>query len=88
MNASLARAIDLAKEHIPIQKFCAKRKYWVGFTVALHNGRYSVYNADAWDRPSEVPMLPWSPPEGTKVAHVTIDGAVELLPDEPREMSQ
>ena len=73
------RAIEIAKQHIPIQQYCTKEEFWCGFTIVLHNDRYSVYDADAWEKPSEVPLLPWSPPKGVKVAHVAIDGAVTLV---------
>ena len=73
------RAIEIAKQHIPIQKEVTKPEFWVGFTIVLHNDRYSVYDADAWEKPSETPLLSWSPPTGTKVAHVAIDGTVTLV---------
>jgi hypothetical protein len=75
MNAALERAIDTARQHIPIQKYVVKPEYWVGYTICLDDhGRYRVYEDDAWDEPSEQPMLPWSPPTARPVGHVDLDG--------------
>ncbi len=79
MNQALDKAIEVAKQHIPIQQYVCIPEAQVGFTVTCHEGRYRVYSADAWERPTESPLLPWSTPRGTKVAHVATDGSVQLI---------
>ena len=76
---TLTRAVEIAKQHIPIQREVCKKEFWVGFTIVLDAGQYRVYSADAWERPTSQPMLPWSPPKGTPVAHVAIDGTTTLI---------
>lgn len=44
--------------------------------VAKPDGLLCVYKADAWTRPTERPMLPWSAPLGTPVATVSLTGDV------------
>lgn len=48
--------------------------------VRKDSGRLAVYSANAWTRPTEQPMLPWSAPLGTPVATVNLDRSVTLLP--------
>ena len=36
----------------------------------------STCDEDAWERPSENPLLPWSAPTGEVVATVAVDGTV------------
>lgn len=78
---SLEQAIETARQHIPITKRVVKEEYWCGSTIVRKVGPYGgesfhVYSADAWERPSEAPMLPWSPPTGTPVADVDMSGNV------------
>lgn len=79
VNKGFLRAVGIAKQHIPIQKYVCKEEFWCGFTIVLHNDEYRVFDADAWERPSEAPLLPWSPPVGTKVATVAIDGTITFI---------
>lgn len=41
--------------------------------------RYRYYSADAWTPPTEMPLLPWSPPRHQPIASVTPDGVVTYL---------
>jgi hypothetical protein len=61
-------AVATAIEHLPIQRKVSKD--WCGYAIVEHNGGYHVYSADAWNRPTETPMLPWSSPLGTIVGYV------------------
>jgi hypothetical protein len=75
MNADLERAIDTARQHIPIQKMVSKPEFWCGFTICItERGEYRVYSADAWDEPTERPMLPWSAPTARPIGHVDMNG--------------
>ena len=45
---------------------------------------FRMYDADAWDRPSETPFLPWTPPPFPREAILAIvdkDGHVDLYPE-------
>ena len=59
------------------------RDHWHGHTVvAQPSGRIAIYKDTAWTKPTEQPLLPWSPPEGRPVAHVALDGTVTRV-DQP-----
>lgn len=47
--------------------------------MAIVRGRddlFHVYDTDAWTRPAQAGVLPWSPPPGRPVAEVALDGTV------------
>jgi hypothetical protein len=73
------RAVETARQHIPIVKQVVRPEAWSGFTIVEDNGEYRVHDGNAWDEPSERPMLPWSASTGKPVAHVDMDGNVTTL---------
>lgn len=78
---SYDEAVEIAREHGPIQKKIVSPEYWSGHTIVRKDdGTHAVYSGDAWDEPTEQPMLPWHPPTGTPVAHVDNDGNVTRIP--------
>ena len=64
-------ALVTAYHLLPCQRRLTKNPS--GYTIVRKDsGSFAVYDTNAWTEPSEQPMLPWSPPTGTKV--------VQLLP--------
>jgi hypothetical protein len=78
-DAKFARAVEAARQHIPIVKQVVRPEAWSGFTIVEDKGEYRVHDGNAWDEPSERPMLPWSAPTGKPVARVDMDGNVTTL---------
>jgi hypothetical protein len=78
-GARFARAVEMARQHIPIMKQVVAEEAWSGLTIAEVNGEYCVYDNSAWTEPSVRPMLPWSPPTAKPVAKVDMDGKVTTL---------
>lgn len=78
------RAVETARQHIPIMKGVTREEFWVGFTIVRTGDRYAVYDANAWERPATPGFLPWSAPTGEPVADVALDGTVTMR-SEPRE---
>lgn len=76
MATPFEQAIETARQHIPITKRVVKEEFWCGFTIVRNGELFHVYQANAWERPSEAPMLPWSPPTGVPVADVDMSGNV------------
>ena len=74
-DLAFARAVQTAREHIPIVKKGIREECRVGFTIVRDGDQYRVYNQDAWIRPTGN-LLPWSPPRGEPVADVALDGTV------------
>lgn len=75
MYATVERAIEVARRHIPIQQSVRKPECCCPFAITLKpDGTYAVYDADAWTEPTETPILPWSPPTGEIVGIVNLDG--------------
>lgn len=79
VNEGFLRAVNIAKQNLPIQRQVVKPEFQVGYTIVFYDGEYRVFSADAWERPSERPLLPWSPPKGTKIAHVAQDETITFL---------
>lgn len=80
-EAAFARAVETARQHIPIVMEVVREEYRVGFTIVRQRDRYAVLSADAWDPPTTPGFLPWSPPIGEPVADVALDGTVTLRED-------
>lgn len=76
-DPAFQKAVSTAHAHIPIQKTVHREP--PGFVIAEDAGRFAVFGADAWEKPTSTPMLPWSPPKGRRVARVNLDGGVSLL---------
>jgi hypothetical protein len=74
---TLEQAIKTALENLPIQRMVMEIP--VGYRIVVRNGSHHVYNANAWERPASLPLLPWSAPVGDPVADVAVDGTVTLL---------
>ena len=73
-------AVATALHSIPIMQSIVKEECWTGFTIVrTGDGSYRVYKDSAWDVPSERPLLPWSPPSGKHVAHVSVSGHLAML---------
>lgn len=84
MATALEYAIETARSSNELTKKLVREDAWRGSTIVRKVSPYGeesfhVYNADAWERPSEAPMLPWSPPTGTPVASVNMSGDVTYL---------
>ena len=75
-EAAFDRAVETARQHIPIMKAVTREECWAGYTIVRYLDRYRVYGADAWERPATPGFLPWSPPLGEPVADVALDGTV------------
>jgi hypothetical protein len=74
---SLDRAIASAHDAFPSMTRVVGRDHWYGHTITVHeDGRLATYKDTAWDQPEETSVLPWSPPTGTPIAHVALDGTV------------
>lgn len=77
MSQAFFQAVETARAHNPVIKRVVKPEYWRGTTIVESaHGTFHVYGADAWEKPSEAPMLSWSPPTGTPVADVDMAGSV------------
>jgi hypothetical protein len=70
-----ARAVNVAIQSIACQLYVCRCP--PGFAIVEHNGRFSVYDADAWEPPTETPVLPWFPPKGKIYCYVNLLGAVQ-----------
>lgn len=75
------RAVETARQNLPIKASIVAPEYLDGYKIVRRenpNGTttFHVYDEDAWERPSENPLLPWSAPVGEVVATVAVDGTV------------
>lgn len=76
------RAVQTARDHIPIQRQVTSPNHRTGFVIVAYthpqgHTTLHVHEESAWQEPAERPMLPWSPPQGCKVATVDLDGHAE-----------
>ena len=77
--STFEHAVEIARKHIPITQRVVAEEFWCGYTIVqMDQGEYRVYDADAWEEPEEMPMLPWHAPLGTIVAHVDMEGRVQV----------
>lgn len=81
MSSLIEQAIETARQSNEITKRLVREDAWSGSTIVRKVDPYDresfhVYSADAWEEPSETPLLPWSPPTGTPVADVDMFGNV------------
>ncbi|MEU1761263.1 hypothetical protein [Micromonospora sp. NPDC005652] len=86
-DANFARAVELARRSMEIDRRIVREEFLTGHTIVRqprHPDRYSVFPANAWERPVTPGFLPWSPPEGEPVADVALDGTVTMR-NEPHE---
>lgn len=75
------RAIEVARQNLPIKASIVAPEFLDGYKIVRRenpNGTttFHVYDEDAWERPEENPLLPWSAPVGEVVATVAVDGSV------------
>jgi hypothetical protein len=78
-NPAFAHAVSTARSSLDIQaRIVAEAHRCDMAIVRKDSGRLAVYRADAWDRPDQAPLLPWSPPLGAPVATVHLDGTVTV----------
>lgn len=75
------RAVETARQNLSIKASIVAPKHLDGYKIVRRenpNGTttFHVFDEDAWERPSENPLLPWSAPTGEVVATVAVDGAV------------
>ena len=84
---ALSDAIEGARKNFHTQFEVTGREHWHGYTIVYDekHGFPQTYKDTAWDEPDEQPLLPWSPPTGTPIAHVALDGTVRRV-DNPRSL--
>lgn len=75
------RAIETARQNLPIKASIVAPEYLDGYKIIRRenpNGTttFHVFDEDAWEKPSENPLLVWSAPVGEVVATVAVDGTV------------
>lgn len=74
------RAIETARQNLPIKASIVAPEYLDGYKIVRREtpsgDTFHVFDEDAWDNPSENPLLPWSAPTGEVVATVDVDGTV------------
>lgn len=75
------RAVETARQDLSIKASIVAPEYLDGYKIVRRenpNGTttFHVFDEDAWERPFENPLLPWSAPTGEVVATVAVDGAV------------
>ncbi|GAB2733367.1 hypothetical protein [Nocardioides pakistanensis] len=88
IDRAVEAAADFKGQHYAAMTYVTDRDHWHGHTVVqTPSGRIATYKDTAWDRPAEQPVLPWSPPAGTPVAHVALDGTVTRI-DQRQETSR
>lgn len=80
-GAYFDRAVDTAREGLSVKASIVAPEYLDGYKIVRrhnHNGTASfhVYDEDAWDHPSENPLLLWSAPVGEVVATMATDGSL------------
>lgn len=74
-DKAFLHAVWTARSSLETQERVRSPEWRTGMTIVEHSeGTYRVYSSDAWDKPTEAPMLPWHPPTGTKFATVGLDG--------------
>lgn len=83
LGALFNRAVATARQNLPIKAAVVAPEYLDGYKIVRRenpNGTitFHAFDEDAWDRPSEAPLLAWSAPEGEVVATVDVDGNVSL----------
>ena len=81
-TAAFLHAVETARASIPIQKAVTRPEYWCGYVIVRRPGRddsYAAYTESAWRAPKETPLLPWTPPQGVRVALVSLEGVLTML---------
>lgn len=77
------RAVSTAVESIDVAQRIRIPEACNGFAIVRKTSpqgsvSYHVYDADAWEEPTAVPLLPWSAPLGEVIAHVSMDAQIHL----------
>lgn len=72
--------IAMALSHAKVRQRCVREDLPAGIAVVHDGTRFRFYNDDAWERPSERPFLPWSPPPYPRLAVVYPNGNVVYDP--------
>lgn len=77
----LDRAIETALEGLAVKASIVAPEYLDGYKIIRRENpsgtaTFHVFDEDAWERPAENPLLPWSAPTGEVVATVAVDGTV------------
>lgn len=80
-GAQFERAVETARQNLPIKASIVAPEHLDGYKIVRRenpNGTttFHVFDEDAWEHPSENPLLPWSAPTGEVVATVAVDGTV------------
>lgn len=79
-QSRMDRAITIARDALAIDRTIVKEECLSEMVIVVTaDSLLSVYGANAWTRPTEQPMLPWSAPLGTPVATVSLTGEVTHL---------
>jgi hypothetical protein len=76
-DGDFRHAVSTALANTPIQKSLTREEAWSDYKIVRRrDGGFSVYQESAWRKPTEQPLLAWSPPTGEIVATVSLDGTV------------
>lgn len=78
------RAVEIARQGLPVKASIVAPEYMDGYKIVRRenpNGTttFHAVDEDAWDHPSENPLLLWSAPTGEVVATVATDGSLTLV---------
>lgn len=84
MYSTLDRAIDAARSALPIKASVTAPEYMDGFKITRYqhpqgHHTFHVYDANAWEKPTTTPLLPYTPPLGEIVATMDTDGTATRL---------
>ncbi|MEV7675042.1 hypothetical protein [Streptomyces sp. NPDC088752] len=72
-----AHAVRTAHYAADVMRQVVKPEAWCGHVIVRRrDGGFSVFAERAWERPAVSGVLPWSAPEGERVAVVALDGSV------------
>jgi len=68
--------IAQATEHAQVRRSVVREDLPAGIAIVHDGTRFRFYSHDAWERPSEQPFLPWSPPAWPRLAVVDHEGNI------------
>lgn len=80
---SFDRAVNAAVDGLDFIRKYTVPKAHVGYAIVRKTSprgsvSYHAYRADAWERPQQTPLLPWSAPVGEVVAHISMEETIHL----------
>lgn len=86
-NPDFQYAVETARENLPIMRKARRPECLADYIIvevkiratADSPTRFAVYAEDAWTKPTERPLLPWSAPAGRRLARVRHDGSITIF---------